>query len=50
MFEQDDTPQPSSKDLFIQSTPSATFFVSSYGGFGMDDITISAKVCMPSRL
>ncbi|KAK9915233.1 hypothetical protein WJX75_006502 [Coccomyxa subellipsoidea] len=41
--EQDDTPQPSSKDLFIQSTPSATFFVSSYGGFGMDDITISAK-------
>ncbi|EIE22365.1 SOUL heme-binding protein [Coccomyxa subellipsoidea C-169] len=39
----DDTPKPSSKDVFIQSTPSATFFVSQYGGFGMDDITISAK-------
>ncbi len=46
IFEQDDTPKPSSKDVFIQSTPSATFFVSQYKGFGMDDITISAKVCL----
>ncbi|CAL8468672.1 g8212 [Coccomyxa elongata] len=41
--DQDKTPKPSSKNVFIQSTPSATFFVSSYGGFGVDDITVSAK-------
>ncbi len=44
-FLQDDTPKPISKDVFIQKSPAATFFVSQYGGFGMDDITVSAKVC-----
>ena len=41
---QDDTPEPTSKDVFVHSTPSFTVYVSQYSGFGVDDITISRKV------
>lgn len=44
MILQEDTPKPTSKDVYIHTTPSATFFVSQYGGFGMDDITVSKHV------
>lgn len=40
--DQDNTPKPT-KEVFLQSTPAATFFVSQYGGFGVDDITVSTK-------
>ena len=42
---QDDTPKPTSEDVYIHSTPSATFYVSQYGGYSMDDITVSKHVC-----
>ena len=45
---QDDTPKPTSEDVYIHSTPSATFYVSQYGGYSMDDITVSKHVCSPS--
>ena len=41
---QDDTPKPTNPDVYIHGTPSATFFVSQYAGFGQDDITVSLKV------
>ena len=39
---QDNTPKPT-KDVYLHSTPAATFFVSQFGGFAVDDITVSAK-------
>ena len=39
-----DTPQPTNKDVYIHDTPSATFYVSQYSGFGMDDITVTKHV------
>lgn len=45
---QDDTPQPKKKDVYIHKTPSATFYVSQYGGYSMDDITVSKHVCFLS--
>ena len=39
---QDNTPKPT-KDVYLHSTPAATFFVSQFGGFVVDDITVSAK-------
>ncbi len=41
---QDDTPVPTNRAVYLHDTPSATFFVSQYGGFGQDDITVSLKV------
>ena len=41
---QDDTPVPTNRAVYLLDTPSATFFVSQYGGFGQDDITVSLKV------
>ncbi|KAK9841012.1 hypothetical protein WJX81_005306 [Elliptochloris bilobata] len=41
--DQEDTPKPTNPAVFLHDTPSATFFVSQYGGFGQDDITISLK-------
>ena len=41
---QDDTPKPTNKDVYIHETPSATFYVSQYGGFSMDDITVTKHV------
>ena len=41
---QDDTPKPTNKDVYIHETPSATFYVSQYGGFSMDDITVTEHV------
>lgn len=41
---QDDTPQPTSKDVYIHDSPSATFYVSQYSGFSMDDITVTKHV------
>ena len=43
---QDDTPKPTNPDVYIHETPSATFFVSQYAGFGQDDITIGLKVAL----
>ncbi len=34
---------PTNPDVYVHSTPAATFFVLQYGGFGVDDITISTK-------
>ncbi len=45
---QDDTPEPTNRAVYLHDTPSATFFVSQYGGFGQDDITVSLKVARPS--
>ncbi len=39
---QDNTPKPT-KDVYLHTTPAATFFVSQFGGFAVDDITVSAK-------
>ena len=44
LWRQDDTPKPTNPDVYIHGTPSATFFVSQYAGFGQDDITVSLKV------
>ena len=44
LLRQDDTPKPTNPDVYIHGTPSATFFVSQYAGFGQDDITVSLKV------
>ncbi len=41
---QDDTPKPTNKDVYIHDTPSATFYVSQYSGFSMDDITVTKHV------
>lgn len=41
---QEDTPEPTNSDVFLHETPSGTFFVSQYAGFGQDDITVSLKV------
>ena len=46
LLAQDDTPKPTSEDVYIHSTPSATFYVSQYGGYSMDDITVSKHVCL----
>ena len=48
LLRQGDTPKPTNPDVYIHGTPSATFFVSQYAGFGQDDITVSLKV--PLRL
>ena len=40
---QDKTPAPTNPDVYVHSTPAATFFVLQYGGFGVDDVTISTK-------
>ena len=44
MTAQEDTPEPTNSDVFLHETPSGTFFVSQYAGFGQDDITVSLKV------
>lgn len=36
-------PKPSSPDVYIQEQPAFTAFVSQFGGFAMDDWTISSK-------
>lgn len=46
---QDDTPKPTNRNVFLYNSPSATFFVSQYGGFGQDDITVSLKVARPRK-
>ncbi len=40
---QNDPPKPSSPDVYIEKQPAFTAFVSQFGGFGMDDWTISGK-------
>ena len=37
-------PQPNNADIFLQTVPSLTAFVSQFGGFLVDDITLSLKV------
>ena len=41
---QDDTPLPTNPNVYLHSTPGSTFYVSQFGGFLVDDITLSAKV------
>lgn len=43
LYGQDHPPKPTSPDVYIEKLPAFTAFVSQFGGFAMDDWTISGK-------
>ena len=41
---QESTPQPKNKDVFLLNTPKNKVYVSQFGGYLIDDLTLGLKV------